>query len=98
MASRCENCVTSKEECVNCCDNPIYANVPRQSKYQKYIPLCPRGYKDCVLDPAYIKAYNPKWYYELYGDKTPEEAVEKCRQIMEEDPNEEYPCYDDEDK
>ena len=96
--NRCEGCVTDKSECINCCDNPIYANVPRFSKRMSYIPTCPRGYTDCVYDPAYIKLHNPKWYADLYGDKTPEEAAEKCRQKVEEDPDEEYYCYDDEDK
>ena len=63
-----------------------------------YTPVCPRGYLDCVYDPAYIHFHYPDWYKELYGDKTPEEAAEKCRQKMLEDPDEENYCYDDEDK
>lgn len=33
-----------------------------------YTPVCPRGYTDCVYDPAYIKFSSPEWYKELYGD------------------------------
>ena len=96
--SRCERCVQDPEMCVNCSDNPVYANIPRYSLYMAYKPVCPRGFSDCVTDPAYIKFHYPDWYKELYGDKTPEEAAEKCRQKMLEDPDEENYCYDDEDK
>lgn len=93
--SKCNKCVTNKSECINCCDNPIYADVPRRSKFQDYIPLCPVGYSDCVYDPAYMKLYCSEWYEELYGDKSPEEVVkEKCLVT-----NHGYcPNYDDEDK
>ena len=67
----------------------------------KYTPVCPRGYTDCVCDPAYIKHHHPEWYEELYGDKTPEEALNVengCMERFKDDPNEEYYCYDDEDK
>lgn len=64
----------------------------------KYTPTCPRGYTDCVCDPAYIKINHPDWYKNLYGDKTPEEAASGCREKVREDPCEEYHCYDDEDK
>jgi hypothetical protein len=63
-----------------------------------YKPLCPRGYTDCILDPAKIKAVNPVWYKELYGDATPEEAIKECIKRVQEDPDEKYYCYDDEDK
>jgi hypothetical protein len=91
--------VTDKSECVNCADNPIYANIPKKTKYQEYIPLCPRGYSHCVNDPAYLKCYHAEWYKEMYGDLTPEQVVEKeCLEKVKEDPDEEYYCYDDEDK
>ena len=65
-------------------------------KEPDYIPVCPRGFTDCVRDPAYIKYEDPEWYKELYGDMTPEEAIHKengcCDRGIEE-----Y-CYDDEDK
>lgn len=96
--SKCEKCFAPKESCNKCKDNPIYSNVPIVSKFMAYIPTCPRGYTDCVGDPAYIKFYHPKWYKELYGDKTPYEAAEECRQAVIDDPDEEYYCYDDEDK
>lgn len=66
-----------------------------------YTPTCPRGYVDCVHDPAYIKHHHPDWYAKLYGDKTPEEAAHEengCFDRATEDPDEEYYCYDDEDK
>ena len=63
-----------------------------------YTPTCPRGYDDCVCDPAYIKAKDPNWYRELYGDVPVSEAVKECIKRVEEDPNEEEYCYDDEDK
>ena len=89
---RCEKCVTDKSWCWRCKDNPKYANYPSLSYFQEYIPLCPQGYDDCVMDPAYIKFHHPEWYKKLYGDMTPEEVVaENC------DPDDEY-CYDDEDK
>ena len=40
-----------------------------------YKPLCPRGYDDCVWDPAYIFFNYPDWYKKLYGDLSPEEAI-----------------------
>lgn len=66
-----------------------------------YKPVCPRGYDDCVCDPAYIKANHSKWYHDLYGDVSPEKAIlveNGCMQRYVEDPDEEYYCYDDEDK
>lgn len=47
-----------------------------------YKPTCPRGYDDCIWDPAYIKANNPNWYNELYSDKSPYEAAENCRKKL----------------
>jgi len=98
MYSRCDKCVTDKAQCVRCPENPKYANISRFSLFQAYIPTCPRGYTDCVNDPAYIKYYHSGWYKEIYGDKTPEEAAERCRKLVEEDPDMDYYCYDDEDK
>jgi hypothetical protein len=89
---RCDKCVTKKELCQECCDNPIYKDVPKYSMFQAYIPACPKGLDGCVCDPAYIKYIHPEWYKELYGDMTPAQAAAKnC------DVNDEY-CYDDEDK
>ncbi len=100
ILTKCDNCVSPKTDCKDCCDNPIYASVPRTSKFQSYIPTCPRGYKDCVNDPAYMKYSDPNWYKEIYGDQTPEEAMKSgsCWKSFTEDPDEEYYCYDDEDK
>ena len=102
MYNKCDNCVSDKSWCSECRDNPevqkILASLPQQSCFMYYKPVCPRGYVDCVYDPAYIKYHYPDWYKKLYGDKTPEEAAEKCRQKVIEDPDEENYCYDDEDK
>lgn len=66
-----------------------------------YKPTCPRGYIDCISDPAYIKANHSAWYKEMYGDLAPEEVIKlegNCLQRFKEDPDEEGYCYDDEDK
>ncbi len=95
----CDSCVTDRSECAKCRDNPIYKDVPTCSLYQAYLPTCPRGYIDCIYDPAYIKSESPEWYKELYGDLTPEQASQKsCAEKVKEDPDEEYDCYDNEDK
>ena len=98
MMDICKKCVSPKENCKDCKDNPIYANIPKTSKFMAYIPTCPRGYKDCVYDPAYIKLYHPQFYKDEYGNKTPYEAAEECMQRVVEDPDEKYYCYDYEDK
>lgn len=89
---RCEKCIEDRKFCINCRENPIYRDVPKISLFKAYKPACPKGEKDCVCDPAYIKYAHPKLYKELYGDMSPEDAVKKdC------DPEDLY-CYDDEDK
>ena len=102
MYNKCDKCVSDKSLCSNCRDNPevqkILISLPRYTYFTDYMPTCPRGYTDCIYDPAYIHFHYPDWYKELYGDKTPEEAAEKCRQKVIEDPDEENYCYDDEDK
>lgn len=105
--SKCELCVfneveNNKDICINCKDNPlvqkILASLPKSSSFTRYIPVCPKGYTDCIYDPAYIECYDPEWYKDLYGDLSPEEAVrtesECCRNF-----NSKY-CniYDNEDK
>ena len=68
---------------------------------EPYKPVCPRGYTDCVCDPAYIKYHHPEWYKEMYGDLSPEEAArteDSCYDRFRKDPDEKYYCYDDEDK
>ena len=92
MNNRCDECV-NKSACEDCRDNPKWANVPKFSKFRAYIPTCPRGYDDCVHDPAYIKYHHPERYAELYGDKTPEEVSNGICQTLEE-----YYCYNNEDK
>ncbi len=64
-----------------------------------YTPLCPRGYSDCVCDPAYIHFMHPDWYEAMYGDKSPEEVVrETCQKRVDEDTDGKFYCYDNEDK
>ena len=103
MIDNCEKCVTDRSLCDNCRDNPKYADYPKYSKFQEYIPVCPIGERDCIYDPAYIKCHHPEWYKSLYGDKTPEESVEEsCKKYLSEDDDykESGWCshYDDEDK
>lgn len=88
---KCEQCVTDNTMCVHCSDNPIYAHIPKTSKFSWYKTVCPFGQTDCVNDPGYIKAIHPEWYKSMYGNKTPEEVAEwNC--------TEENCYYDDEDK
>ena len=101
----CESCVADKSLCSNCKDHPIVKRIllslPKQSYFQEYKPVCPRGYEDCISDPAYIKYHYPNWYKELYGDLSPEEAIYEpggCYDAFINDPDEEKYCYDDEDK
>lgn len=105
MYNKCDDCVSDKSWCAECRDNPevqkILALLPKKSCYMNYVPVCPRGYADCVRDPAYIKHYYPEWYKKLYGDMTPLDAIwveNGCMKRFEEDPNEKDYCYDDEDK
>ena len=72
---------------------------------RRYLPLHgglrPRGYADCVNDPAYILFYHPTYYKEIFGDKTPLEVLwieNGCMESYEKDPEMKYYCYDDEDK
>ena len=101
----CDICASDKSNCSECKDHPevrkIIASLPKRSYFREYNPVCPRGYTDCVCDPAYMKYHHPGWYMELYGDKTPEEAIHEengCMDRFINDPDEEYYCYDDEDK
>ena len=99
--SLCDSCVVDKSLCVKCRDNPIYSDYPKRSMFKAYIPVCPRGYEDCVYDPAYIKCEHPEWYEELYGELSPEEAIyveDGCYERVKNDPDEYRFCYDYEDK
>ena len=102
---KCDKCVSDKFWCEECIDNPIYQEIlsklPKKSCFMYYIPLCPRGFTDCVCDPAYIKYHYPDWYADLYGDMSPEEAImtpNGCYERTQRDPEMNYYCYDDEDK
>ena len=93
---RCDNCVQDRSRCVDCIENPNY---PKQSLFRSYIPTCPRGYYGCISDPAYMLLRHPDTYRRIYGDITPKEAsLKSCAKRAMEDPDEEYYCYDDEDK
>lgn len=87
----CDTCITNKDMCLKCIYNPMYKDL--RSYFKGYEPTCPRGYNDCVYDPAYIKYNHPERYAELYGDKTPEEVSNGICQTLEE-----YYCYRNEDK
>ena len=58
---------------------------------EDYIPTCPYGYSDCISDPAYIRAYHPKWWEEL-GMPT------ECSQAKYYEEDCSCQWYDDEDK
>lgn len=89
-------CLADRANCLSCTANLYGSGTYR---FMPYVPTCPRGYDDCVNDPAYIKYNYPDWYKDLYGDLTPEEASKQsCAKRIEEDPDEKYYCYDDEDK
>ena len=97
----CEQCVADRSICKNCRDNPIYADYPTQSYFMPYNPVCPRGYADCVNDPAYILYTDPKYYKKVFGNMTPTQAIfveNGCMDSVKRDPDEKYYCYDDEDK
>ena len=103
--SKCKKCISDRTWCSQCRDYPVYQEIlkmiPKKSCYMDYVPVCPRGYTDCVCDPGYIKFHHPEWYKDLYGDLSPEEAIlveGGCKERFLEDPDEKYYCYDDEDK
>lgn len=99
MRNRCNECVVKdKNKCLQCRENPIYANVPTVSLFKAYNSVCPRGYDNCVCDPTYILYHSPKWYSKLYDTTTPEQAIfaeGSCMDRYKDDPNEEGYCYDD---
>lgn len=98
MSYRCGRCVEDKTNCIKCRENPIYADIPTESLFKAYVPVCPRGYQDCVCDPAYILYHHTKWYKELYGNLSPKEAIlvgGGCMSRVQDDPKEENYCYDD---
>lgn len=91
--SKCDRCVNKDtDKCDNCIDHPKWQDRPRKSYFELYRKTCPYGYH-CVYDPAYILFYDPEWYKDLYGDKTPQEVVGGSCQNCEDGDN-----YDDEDK
>ena len=103
MGIHCSDCIVEDMTvCADCIDNPAYAKYKRMRSHKvHYQPTCPRGYCNCVNDPAYIKYTDPEYYVEKYGNKTPEEVSklpDGCWDSYINDPNEEYYCYDDEDK
>ena len=81
---------------------------------EAYTPVCPCGHDDCSWDPGYIKHRYPELYQDIWGNKTPEEVVfepngcwnceeailvsNRCIAGYQRDPNEEYYCWDDEEK
>ena len=89
-----DECIRDKKEyCYKCIHN-IEITIPK-NYFKQYEPVCPVGYTDCVIDPAYIACHYPDWYKDLYGDLTPIQASAKsCH------PSSDMFCedYDDEDK
>lgn len=64
-----------------------------------YEPTCPRGYKNCTEDPAYIYTFHYGVYRDMYGDKTPVEvSLNKCLKKVIDDPSEFEKCYSDKDE
>ena len=96
----CDLCIREDKEivCPMCTRNP--SNVLADF-FVEYYPVCNKGYVDCIHDPAYIKHFYPDWYEDLYGNMLPEEAIHAeggCCDKVAKDPDENYYCYDDEDK
>ena len=111
FVNTCDLCIfnetkNNKDICINCKDNPIVQKIisalPKTSFFQSYQPICPRGYSDCVHDPAYIKCFSPERYKELYGDMTPKEAIKSedgcCHNYIFSIDNMYCNSYDTEDK
>ena len=62
------------------------------AKKPDYIPTCPCGCDDCVMDPAYIRDTHLEWWEEL-------DMPTECDMYEVSDDGEIYCChYDDEDK
>ena len=98
---RCSSCIYKEELCISCSENPIYKNIPRNSKFALYKHTCPYGHKDCVNDPAYIKFFHKNIYKNLYKDLSPEQVSEiECKPNYEKDKDKtmDFYCYSDEDK
>lgn len=77
---------------------PSTQQFQQPSLFQAYIPVCPRGYNDCVCDPAYTLYHSPQWYNELYGQIPPEQVILTeggCMERYKDGPEEEGYCYDD---
>lgn len=51
-----------------------YKDLEADIRKHKIGSTCPIGYKDCIHDPAYIKAYHPAYYELLFGDRSVEAA------------------------
>jgi hypothetical protein len=90
MARACNDCVADENLCKDCTRNPEYKH--HYNYYKPYRPTCKFNEMYCIHDPAYIYRYDKEWYYELYGDKLPEELGDECKHCR----NGEF--YDDEDK
>lgn len=90
MALCCKECISDKSLCIKCQFNPDYEFLANY--YKPYEPTCPKGYKDCVNDPAYIYWIDRDWYNELYENMTVKEASQLSCNIDSSN------CYDDEDK
>ena len=96
------NALDNKSVCGNCRDNPLVQKIlqalPKNSYFQTYQPVCPCGHSDCIYDPAYIKYYDPEWYEDLYGNLTPEEAINTNSECAKYSNDMHCMLYDNEDK
>ena len=99
----CEFCSSYKDDCNRIAEaishhHIISVNIRCDFYEEKplYKAVCPRGFVDCVYDPAYIKFNYPDWYKELYDTLTPEEAIKVengCYERSMKDPDMKYYCY-----
>lgn len=94
-----KNVYSDDDEDNTCPLQMAYNSSTHETEYYK--PVCPRGYVDCIYDPAYTKASDPEWYKEHYGDMSPSDVISlpgECLDRVKNDPEEHGYCYDDEDK
>ena len=53
----------------------------------RFVPVCPEGVCNCIFDPAYIAARNQALYWEIYGERTPEQVTEWLMNQLERNDN-----------
>ena len=100
---KCRRIFVDETTCVDCIHKSLLSKAKRELKKEgvivepekRYKPTCPYGHKDCVCDPAYMhqRSTGPE-----VTDKQYKKMLTECREHFRDDPEEKYPCYDDEDK